>query len=359
MFHYASRLSICGAVFNRGLLVPHKDATKSDMALVEVRWRPSGGRGEYEFVPSDAFLGRQIVIDVPSVDGGYVETDVKGYLRDGKPRLRRDRPNDRSMLNVPPLVAALAWLPAPRREDKGYLKLPLAEKEYVAASIAFDVKISGNVAFARAIELKVLHYEYAIDLSSRMKRIGRVLDQLGGSAAQAYANEYIALVQGHLPSARFAEISELLRGYLLLHPEVDAALDDEDPELSFSAPATETSRLDVAALSAEETKRRLVAHYRIDRSRKIRDAKIKAHIADHGRVYCENCSFDFAKAYPKIGDGFIEVHHKKQLALLMPNEKTFIADLMLLCANCHRMVHRKRPPHTPEFLAAHTLAKYL
>lgn len=325
------------------------------MVQVDVRWRPSGGRGEYEFVPSDAFLGKQIVIDTRSVQNGYVETDVKGYLRDGKPRLRRDYPNDRSMLNVPPLVAALAWLPAPRREDKGYLKLPLTEKEYVAASISFDVRISGQVAFARPMELKVLHYEYAIDLDSRMRRVGQILGQLGGSTAQAYAAEYIALVQGHLASARLAELSELLRGYLLLHPEIDADIDEGDPEPTFSVPAIEPSKLDIATLSAEETRRRLVAHHKIDRSRKLRQAKIQAHIADHGTVFCENCTFDFAKVYPKLGDGFIEVHHKKQLALLMPNEKTFISDLMLLCANCHRMVHRKRPPHSPEHLAAHTV----
>lgn len=325
------------------------------MVQVQVRWRPSGGRGEYEFVPSDAFLGKRIVIDTRSVQDGYVETDVKGYLRDGKPRLRRDAPNDRSKLNVPPLVAALAWLPAPRREDKGYLKLPLAEKEYVAASITFDVSISGQVAFARPMELRVLHYEYAIDLDARMRRIGQILGQLAGSSAKAHAAEYISLVQSHSASARLAELSELLRSYLLVHPEIDADIDEEEPEPSFDAPVVEPSKLNIADLSEDETKRRLVAHFKIDRSSKLRAAKIQAHIADHGSVFCENCSFDFAKVYPKLGDGFIEVHHKKQLALLMPNEKTFISDLMLLCSNCHRMVHRKKPPHPPEFLAAHTL----
>lgn len=324
------------------------------MTKVDVRWRPSGGRGEYEFVPSDPFLGRKIVIDTRSVQNGYVETDVRGYLRDGKPRLRRDAPNDRTSLNVPPLVAALAWLPAPRREDKGYLKLPLAEKEYVAASITFDVSISGQTAFARPMELKALHYEYAIDLDGRMRRIGQILGQLGGSWAQTLAAEYIALIQSHSASARLAELSELLRGYLLLHPDIDADIDEEQPDPIFEAPAVEPGKLDIVNLSAEETNRRLVAHYKIDRSQKLRSAKIKEHLAAHGRVYCENCSFDFSQAYPKLGAGYIEVHHKKQLALLMPNERTFISDLMLLCANCHRMIHRARPPHTPEFLAAHT-----
>lgn len=325
------------------------------MARVDVRWRPSGGRGEYEFVPADAFLGKKIVIDVRSVPGGYVETDVSGYIRDGKPRLRREAPNDRSLLNVPPLVAALAWLPAPRREDKGYLKLPLADKEYVAASISFDVAISGDTAFARPLELKALHYEYPIDIDARMRRIAKIIGQVQGTSALASAAEYLALIQSHSASARLVELSELLREHISSLPEIDADTDDEGPEISFDKPVVELGKLEISELSAEETRRRLVSHFKIERSKKLRSEKIKHHVSSHGHVFCENCDFDFAKVYPKIGDGYIEVHHKKQLALLMPNEKTYISDLMLLCSNCHRMVHRKRSPLTPDFLAKNTI----
>ena len=50
---------------------------------------------------------------------------------------------------------------------------------------------------------------------------------------------------------------------------------------------------------------------------------------------------DFAVEYPGVGDGFIEVHHRAPLADRAPEgSKTKLEDLALVCANCHRMLHR-------------------
>lgn len=47
--------------------------------------------------------------------------------------------------------------------------------------------------------------------------------------------------------------------------------------------------------------------------------------------------------YGSLGAGFIEVHHVKPLHL---QDEEFIidpaTDLVCVCANCHRMLHRKR-----------------
>ncbi len=96
-------------------------------------------------------------------------------------------------------------------------------------------------------------------------------------------------------------------------------------------------------MTVDETKRRLVAHFRIDRNRKIRRAKIDLFRTKYGEINCENCSFDFEEKYGERGRGFIEVHHLLPLAALLPNSITSLSDLMLLCANCHRMVHRTKP----------------
>ena len=65
-------------------------------------------------------------------------------------------------------------------------------------------------------------------------------------------------------------------------------------------------------------------------------------IAIHG-TKCQICGFDFEKVYGELGRGFIEVHHIKPLHSLddeVPvNPET---DLVCLCSNCHRMVHRKK-----------------
>jgi 5-methylcytosine-specific restriction enzyme A len=62
-----------------------------------------------------------------------------------------------------------------------------------------------------------------------------------------------------------------------------------------------------------------------------------------GDLACEVCDFDFSARYGERGDGFIECHHTKPLADGSPGEKTKLSDLALVCANCHRMIHRARP----------------
>ncbi len=62
----------------------------------------------------------------------------------------------------------------------------------------------------------------------------------------------------------------------------------------------------------------------------------------HGLV-CQTCGFDFEKTYGRLGEGYIEVHHKKPLfsldSVIVPNPST---DMICVCSNCHRMLHRHR-----------------
>lgn len=76
-----------------------------------------------------------------------------------------------------------------------------------------------------------------------------------------------------------------------------------------------------------------------ERSPKNRRLAIKAH----GCV-CAVCKFDFAKTYgEELGAGFIEVHHIMPLSSM--NEEREVdpeTEMVCLCANCHRMIHRKK-----------------
>ena len=55
------------------------------------------------------------------------------------------------------------------------------------------------------------------------------------------------------------------------------------------------------------------------------------------------CDFDFEEAYGELGKGFIEVHHTKSLYSLEDEvEINPEEDLVCLCSNCHRMIHRRR-----------------
>jgi len=60
-----------------------------------------------------------------------------------------------------------------------------------------------------------------------------------------------------------------------------------------------------------------------------------------GELTCEVCGFDFEERYGDIGAGFMECHHILPLAQTRRTRVTQLDDLALVCANCHRMLHRR------------------
>ncbi len=79
------------------------------------------------------------------------------------------------------------------------------------------------------------------------------------------------------------------------------------------------------------------------RNATLRNDAIKAH-----GLRCTVCDFHFSETYGPIGDGFIEVHHLEPVSLIIGKAgaklSTSINDVRPLCANCHRMAHRRQPP---------------
>lgn len=95
-------------------------------------------------------------------------------------------------------------------------------------------------------------------------------------------------------------------------------------------------------LEAEEGGLILRLHLSRERSRKLIQRKREQVQSQSGRLACEACDFEFANRYGELGKGFIEIHHKKPVATLAPGDKTRLEDLALVCANCHRMLHRRK-----------------
>jgi hypothetical protein len=62
-----------------------------------------------------------------------------------------------------------------------------------------------------------------------------------------------------------------------------------------------------------------------------------------GKLICQICDFDFGEKYGTLGEDFIEAHHTLPVSQLHENSTTKIEDIALVCSNCHRMLHRKRP----------------
>lgn len=72
----------------------------------------------------------------------------------------------------------------------------------------------------------------------------------------------------------------------------------------------------------------------------IKKAKEKFKSQHNGNLYCEICKFDFKTEYGKLGDKFIEAHHITPLHFFQKPQKTSIEDLMMVCRNCHFMLHK-------------------
>ena len=84
-------------------------------------------------------------------------------------------------------------------------------------------------------------------------------------------------------------------------------------------------------------------HQTYERDTKLVRKKKERVLKEKGKLLCEACGFDFQACYGDRGKGFIECHHTKPVSEIGDKGKTNIDDLALLCSNCHRMIHRKRP----------------
>ena len=98
-----------------------------------------------------------------------------------------------------------------------------------------------------------------------------------------------------------------------------------------------------------EGRRLTELHKRIERNPKVVLRKKKKVLQETGKLECEVCGFDFVKKYgEELGYGFAECHHIFPVSKLTEEHKTKLSELAIVCANCHRMLHRML--HTPRLM---------
>jgi hypothetical protein len=148
------------------------------------------------------------------------------------------------------------------------------------------------------------------------------------------------------------EVEVPLRGRSAFHaavlatlPEVDHALNPRrfwlrDPPGAFDAEYSELFQ-DEAPATAREGRLMYQQHRVRERSPILCRLKKEAALREEGRLVCEACGFDFARQYGALGEGFSECHHRSPLGQGEERE-TALEDLALLCANCHRRIHRSK-----------------
>jgi 5-methylcytosine-specific restriction enzyme A len=89
-----------------------------------------------------------------------------------------------------------------------------------------------------------------------------------------------------------------------------------------------------------------------ERSRQVVEQKKRKVLQQAGNLACEACDFDFFKVYGQLGYEFAECHHTIPVSELTADHKTQLSELAVLCANCHRMIHKSRPMLTVQELRA-------
>jgi len=156
--------------------------------------------------------------------------------------------------------------------------------------------------------------------------------------AVAYFKEYLI---SELPSE--TDLQNDLRNIVNLYDQLILIGGTDNIEtLSFFTNESESENETI------EEKRKYVRHSRIERNKNA-SKKVK-EVLGHT---CMGCGFNFKRIYGERGQDYIEAHHLIPLHMLPEGKAVQMdpkEDFAVLCANCHKIVHRKKPMLTLEEL---------
>lgn len=85
------------------------------------------------------------------------------------------------------------------------------------------------------------------------------------------------------------------------------------------------------------------ARVRVEVNRYERDPEVRLTAIQLHGTRCQVCHFSFEEIYGDLGKDYIEVHHLTPLSTHLGAHATDPrTDVAVLCANCHRMIHRRK-----------------
>lgn len=295
--------------------------------MIVMHWRPSGGRGEYEYTNAPATVENKLVtLYIPELQA-TIATDVRFRKIDGKPRFRRDDPSNKAELNLAPLVAAICGLPSPIREDKGTTP-EFRAKQWVLDTVSFQSEAEDSESVTLVPVALSVRRGGDINISERINELLALRDRF------AEVEKLLVAIQSQKNSADLTTLGEIAYEAA---PVGTADLPDTDrkvmSELMLSDPSMPTTL-------GSEGRRRMVAHMQRERNKKIVDHAKLAFERRYGYLFCESCGVHLPDAYGPLADGFIEAHHRLPLARVEDQIETKTEDLAMLCPTCHRMIHR-------------------
>lgn len=152
--------------------------------------------------------------------------------------------------------------------------------------------------------------------------------------SNAQRDRWKATEKGKSYFASLVSILATQRTFRHLNPDAVSAITALAPSQQLSDDNALSG--ETALFEGQQTQRWTTTY---ERNPQLRADAIRLH-----GVECMACGFNFETKYGAIGSGFIEVHHTKPISSLggtMPVNPS--SDLVVLCSNCHSIVHRKRP----------------
>lgn len=315
------------------------------MTTCSVRWRPSGGRGEFEFVPADSLLDREISIDFEALNL-RVPAEVSGVHAQGKPRLRKRESNNRRKLHLPQLVMAVAGLPEPAREDKGGpVQFPLENKRFVMKGMDFEIIEDDGMSVVLApLRVSVLHSDFQVQLGDRFDAIARDWSEI--EHIRNHDHKLAEAIEAHGRQVKQATNSSEIRNAADRLIRLKSELFGQTNAGSATTLIETTTKTEVEAEEIVGTEGRLLVRLHVYRERDrgfVR--RVRKHYRDlsGGRLVCHACHCVPVEVYGPSGESCMEAHHKVPIEQLQPDSVTVVADMAMLCASCHRVVHSEKP----------------
>lgn len=256
---------------------------------MNIEWRPSGGRGEYELTgrqgnlqPQDLF-GQRIYLEV--LPGVEIDTRSHCIRESGKPRIRQID----EFRNAHPsfLVAGAMMLPRPRREKRKTQGMDLLQPgQFVVQTVRIDVVPRANGALFIPVIVRLENADGArldISFAERMARVVRVW-----TAAATQGIALASAVQSHALAftSRTATQAELVGSLTELHRALGRPTSDLLPllesRLQVSLPSASSIRGTSAEVGGEDFTEEVymsAAEARIERVRQWRLAAIRSNSA--------------------------------------------------------------------------------
>jgi predicted HNH restriction endonuclease len=212
----------------------------------------------------------------------------------------------------------------------------------------------GATAILAPLRVSILHTNYVINLQDRLTAIAQDFANVEnikkshpalGLAVQKHRDE---VFKGVNSTTIKDAANEAIRVQSEIFGMTNAGSAEKIEELSKLPP----SDLE-ASLQGKEGRLLTRLHSYKERDRKFsQQTKQYYKSKNGGKLICDGCGVDPNTRYGASGERCVEAHHKVPIEELQPDSITTVEEMAILCANCHRIVHSKKPCLTVDELRA-------